>query len=141
MISVEIKIEDYTRGGVYSVVSKLRRNGIPVRVGPDDEVQLCPVWNAEGARVIGRGTMTVVRDQVQKRLVYQYEPPIEKGSNVIAVYQRILGYAKKKPLSLSTEGRKATTKETIDRSAAGVPTPGLCPGCRMRYRNRTCRPS
>lgn len=90
MISVEIKIEDYARGGMYSVVSKLRHNGIPVRVGPDQEVRLCPVWNAEGTRVIGRGNLTVVRDQMQNRLVYEYEPPVDTGSNVIDVEARVI---------------------------------------------------
>lgn len=90
MIKVEITIDDYSRGGVYSVVRKLRDGGIPARVGPDMEVRLCPVWNPEGTRLIGRGDLTVVRDQMQKRLVYEYEPPIDKGSNVIDVEARIV---------------------------------------------------
>lgn len=88
MITVEITIADVTLGGVYSVVRKLREGGIPVRVGPDNEVRLCPVWNAEGNRLIGRGAIVCTEDL--DRIVYDYEPPIDKGSNVIDVEARVI---------------------------------------------------
>lgn len=88
MITVEITIADVQRGGVYSVVRKLREVGIPVRVGPGKEVRLCPVWNAEGTRLIGRGFM--MRTDEMDRIVYDYEPPTDKGSNVIDVEARVI---------------------------------------------------
>lgn len=88
MITVEITIADVQLGGVYSVVRKLRDGGIPVRVGPDQEVRLCPVWNAEGTRLIGRGA--IVCTEEWDRVVYDYEPPIDKGSNVIDVEARVV---------------------------------------------------
>lgn len=88
MITVEITIADVQLGGVYSVVRKLREGGIPVRVGPDDEVRLCPVWNADGTRLIGRGAM-VCRKELD-RVVYDYQPPIDKGSDIIDVEARVV---------------------------------------------------
>lgn len=88
MITVEITIADVQLGGVYSVVRKLREGGIPVRVGPDNEVRLCQVWNAEGTRLIGRGA--IVRTEEWDRVVYDYEPPTDKGSNVIDVEARVV---------------------------------------------------
>lgn len=91
MIRVEITANDCVVGGVRGVCLTLRKAGIPVRVGPNNEVRPCPVWNAAGTRLIGKGTFTVTQDQMRALVIYEYEPPIDSfEANVIDVEARIV---------------------------------------------------
>jgi hypothetical protein len=91
MIRVEITAHDCVAGGVHGVVLKLRQAGIPVRVGPNNEVRPCPVWNAAGTRLIGKGRFTITQDRARNSVVYEYEPQIDSfEANVIDVEARVV---------------------------------------------------
>lgn len=89
MIRVEISALDQVREGIHGVCLTLRKAGIPVRVGPNNELRHCPVWNAKGTRLIGKGFLSVIKTDAG--LVFEYDPPIDSfEDNVIDVDARVV---------------------------------------------------
>ncbi len=74
MIRITITADDLVKGPAF-YVSKLRKAGIPVRIGRDGEPRLLPVWNADGTRIIGTGEMRWFQDNMTRAIEVEYWPP------------------------------------------------------------------
>lgn len=89
MIRVTLTADDMIRGEAFCLL-KVRRAGIPVRIGLGGELRLLPVWNAEGTKVIGKGTLKWVRYNHEQTMEFTYEPPRIDDPNVIDVEARVV---------------------------------------------------
>lgn len=81
MIRVTLTSNDLMEGPAH-YVSKLRKAGIPVRIGEDGEPRLLPVWNPEGTKIIGKGEMRWFKDNFTQVIEVEYAPPVVQGDYI-----------------------------------------------------------
>lgn len=86
MTTVTVTEDLAVREGMDGVVRHLRRNGIPVRKGPNLELRLCQEWTPDGKRCLGYGKLDWCQDSHSGTTTFRYTRPGDE--NVIDVEAR-----------------------------------------------------